>query len=82
MNQSVESKLLSMAELDRATTRVWRTAFRLGLFEPVSVSPWSALSWEDIDSERNQGASLEAALQSLTRELRTQSLQPWPVSVC
>ena len=68
MNQSVEAKLLSMSELDRAATRVWRTAFRLGLFENVSASPWSHLGWEDIDSERNQGASLEAARQSLTRE--------------
>ena len=57
-----------MHELDRAVTRIWRTAFRLGMFEPVSESPWSALGWEDIDSERNQGVSLEAALQSLTCE--------------
>ena len=66
MNQTVERKLLEVRELDRAATRVWRTAFRLGLFEPVSESPWSALGWEAIDSERNQGASLEAARQSLT----------------
>ena len=66
MNQTVERKLLKERELDRATTRVWRTAFRLGLFEPVSASPWGGLGWGDIDSGRNQGASLEAALQSLT----------------
>ena len=66
MNQTVERKLLEVRELDRAATRVWRTAFRLGLFEPVSESPWSALGWEAIDSERNQGASLEAARQTLT----------------
>eukprot|EP01051_Picozoa_sp_SAG22_P005441 SAG22_NODE_322_length_12387_cov_50.101400_3_plen_120_part_00 len=70
MNQSVEQKLLNTSEVDRAAARVWRTAFRLGLFEPVSASPWSALGWEDIDSERNQAASLEAARQSLTCELR------------
>ena len=74
MNQSIEQKLLEVSELDRAATRVWRTAFRLGMFEPVSSSPWSNLGWEDIDSERNQGASLEAALQSLTCKLSRSSL--------
>ena len=66
MNQTVGRNLLKEREVDRATTRVWRTAFRLGMFEPASVSPWRGLGWEDIDAERNQGASLEAALQSLT----------------
>ena len=68
MNQTVEQKLLAERELDRAVTRVWRTAFRLGLFEPIAESPWSDVGWENIDSDRNQGISLEAALQSLTRE--------------
>ena len=76
MNQTVEGKLLEVRELDRAATRVWRTAFRLGLFEPVSESPWSALGWEAIDSERNQGASLEAARQSLTLLKNDRELLP------
>jgi beta-glucosidase-like glycosyl hydrolase len=77
MNQTIERQLLQMRELDRATTRVWRTAFRLGMFDDhngattnadVSTTSWEALGWEDIDSERNQAAALQAALQSLTRE--------------
>lgn len=79
MNQTVESKLLAVGELDRAAIRVWRTAFRLGMFEPVASSPWGALGWEDIDSDRNQAASREAALQSLTllkNEGKTLPLDP------
>eukprot|EP01052_Picozoa_sp_SAG31_P039988 SAG31_NODE_5681_length_2384_cov_1.879212_2_plen_88_part_00 len=69
MRETIESKLLNVSELDRAAIRVWRTAFRLGMFEQIDSSPWHSLGWEDIDSKRNQGVSLEAALQSLTREI-------------
>ena len=46
MNQSVQTKLLNVSELDRATTRVWRTAFRLGCPGPpgrlsaISIFPY------------------------------------------
>jgi beta-glucosidase-like glycosyl hydrolase len=81
MNQSIERGLLSVPELDRAATRVWRTAFRLGMFDPAATSPWSDLGWDDIDSEHNQAASLQAALQSLTRELYACQLCPYFLQV-
>jgi beta-glucosidase-like glycosyl hydrolase len=65
MNETVEMKLLGESELDRSTIRVWRTAFRLGLFEPTASSPWSHLSFSDLSSPVGQQTALDAAVQSM-----------------
>lgn len=65
MNETVSQRLLNQSELDRSAMRVWRTAFRLGLFEPLSSSPWSHLGYEDIGSEVSQQTALDAAVQSM-----------------
>lgn len=65
MNKTVESKLLQETELDRSAIRMWRTIFRMGMFEPRMESKWAHLGFEAIDSARNQQTALEAAVQSM-----------------
>ena len=50
MNETVQRGLLNQTELDRSVVRTWRTAFRLGLFEPPSASRWGHLGFDDISS--------------------------------
>lgn len=65
MNRTVERKLIETSDLDRSAVRMWRTIFRLGMFEPWQESPWSHLGFDTIDSARNQQLALEAAVQSM-----------------
>ena len=55
---------MNETDLDQAAIRIWRTAFRLGLFE--ADNPWKDLGWATLDSEANQEASYQAAAQSMT----------------
>jgi beta-D-xylosidase 4 len=65
MNETISQQLLNTSELDRSTVRVWRTAFRLGLFEPLASSPWAHLGYADIGSAVAQHTALDAAVQSM-----------------
>jgi beta-glucosidase-like glycosyl hydrolase len=65
MSETVGQKLLDESELDRSAIRVWRTAFRLGLFEPFGSSPWAHLGYADIGSAVSQQTALDAAVQSM-----------------
>lgn len=74
IHESLENGLMNETDLDQAAIRIWRTAFKMGLFEPEN--PWSDLGWETLDSEANQEASFQAAAQSLTLLQNKESLLP------
>lgn len=74
IHESLEKGLMNETDLDQAAIRIWRTAFKMGLFEPEN--PWSDLGWETLDSEANQEASFQAAAQSLTLLQNKESLLP------
>ena len=48
LNESLSRGLVDQATVDRAIVRKWRTAFRLGLFDPLSDSPWAHLGKEQV----------------------------------
>jgi beta-glucosidase len=52
-------------DLDRALVRLFTARFRLGLFDPVDATPWSALGEETIDSAANRQLSREAAARAV-----------------
>ena len=64
LHESLSTGLMNETDLDQAAIRIWRTAFRMGLFE--ADNPWKDLGWATLDSEANQEASYQAAAQSMT----------------
>jgi len=57
--------LVTEADVDRALTRVLRTRFRLGLFDPDDQVPWAAIPESVIGSEEHRDLAREAAAKSL-----------------
>ncbi|VGO16543.1 Xylan 1,4-beta-xylosidase [Pontiella desulfatans] len=57
--------LVSDEEIDRALHRLLRTRFRLGMFDPPAMNPWSKITLEQNDSPEHQALALEATRKSL-----------------
>ncbi|HVY30553.1 MAG TPA: glycoside hydrolase family 3 C-terminal domain-containing protein [Polyangiaceae bacterium] len=62
---ALEAGLISEADLDRALERLFRTRFRLGMFDPPEQVPFAALPFDVIDSEQHRALARRAAQQSL-----------------
>ncbi|MEI6891461.1 MAG: glycoside hydrolase family 3 C-terminal domain-containing protein [Pontiella sp.] len=57
--------LISDEEIDLALHRLLRTRFRLGMFDPPAMQPWSGISLDQNDSPEHKVLALKAAEQSL-----------------
>lgn len=56
---------LTDAEIDLALHRLLRTRFRLGMFDPVEMNPWSNITLDQNDSPEHQALALKATQESL-----------------
>ncbi|MCG6926667.1 MAG: glycoside hydrolase family 3 C-terminal domain-containing protein [Acidobacteria bacterium] len=65
LHEAFERHLVTEADLDRALSRVLRTRFRLGLFDPESMVPWSSVPDTVIGSDAHRQLSREAAVKSM-----------------
>jgi beta-glucosidase len=63
--EALASGLVGDADLDRALVRLFAARFRLGLFDPPAMVPWSALGPEVIESAANLALAREAATRAL-----------------
>ena len=61
----VRSGLLSEEVVDQALTRVLRVAFRLGVFDPPEMSPYSKIDAGVIASEPHRALALKTAVESM-----------------
>jgi len=65
LSDALKRGLVTEADIDRALSRVLRTRFRLGLFDPPSMVPWSAIPESVIGSPEHRAVAHEAAVRSL-----------------
>ncbi len=65
LSKALERHLVTEADLDRALTRVLRTRFRLGFFDPEEINPYSQIPESVIGSAEHRGLAREAAVKSL-----------------
>jgi len=63
---AVKRGLLTMADVDRAVSRVLRVGFRLNVFDPPGSSPWSTIPMSVVRSQAHLDLSLKAAEESMT----------------
>ncbi len=63
---AVKRGLLTVAEVDRALTRVLRVGFRLGAFDPVEGNPYSRIPMSVVRSPEHLALALKTAQESIT----------------
>ncbi len=73
--QAVQKQLISEKEIDVALSYVLRTRFRLGLFDPPSMVPWSKIGMDQNDTPAHEALALEVAEQSIVL-LKNDALLP------
>jgi beta-glucosidase len=56
---AVRKGLLSERDIDQALTRLFTARFRLGLFDPPSMVPWSGLGAADVDRPESRALALQ-----------------------
>ncbi|MFC2098118.1 glycoside hydrolase family 3 C-terminal domain-containing protein [Bacteroidota bacterium] len=59
--KAVEKGLISEAEIDESLSYLLRSRFRLGLFDPPELVPFTSISTDVIHCEKHQAIALEAA---------------------
>jgi beta-glucosidase len=60
-----DAGLVSSDSIDRAVSNVLRSRFRLGMFDPPEMAPYSKIPVESIGSPAHQKLALRAAQESL-----------------
>lgn len=78
---AVENRLLSSADVDRAVNHLFRARFRLGMFDPPELVPWSKLTLADNDTPAHRQLALEAARKSIVLLKNDRNLLPLKSSV-
>jgi beta-glucosidase len=62
---AVRDHLISEDDIDRAVKRLYTAKFRLGMFDPPAMVPWSKLTLKDNDTDENRAVARQAARESI-----------------
>jgi beta-glucosidase len=62
---AVKQGLISEAEIDRAVKRLFDARFRLGMFDPPELVPYSKIPFSENDSPEHRRLALDAARESI-----------------
>ncbi len=65
LSDSVRDNLLQTEDIDRAVERLFEARFRLGMFDPPEMVPWSKLTIADNDTPGHRALALQAARESI-----------------
>ncbi|HVQ30975.1 MAG TPA: glycoside hydrolase family 3 C-terminal domain-containing protein, partial [Vicinamibacteria bacterium] len=76
LTQSLERGLVTEADVDRALTRMLRTRFKLGFFDPDERNPYAGIPESVIGSAEHRALAREAAVKSLVLLKNEASLLP------
>ena len=63
--EAVQQGLVSEATIDRSLAHLLRTQFRLGLFDPPEMNPYTAIGPEVVDCAKHRALAREAAVKSI-----------------
>ena len=62
---AVQMGLCSEADLDAALINLFRTQFKLGMFDPEEMVPYSKIPYTVVDSDEHDALALQTALESI-----------------
>ena len=65
LKEAFEKGYISEAEIDVAVKRLFTARFKLGLFDPPSMVPYSSIKATDYDTKENRQFALKVAQQSI-----------------
>ncbi len=65
LGEALQRGLLDERDIDRAVTRIYTTRFKLGMFDPQEMVPYSTIPESVINSEPHRRLAYEAALKSV-----------------
>jgi beta-glucosidase len=65
LTNSVEQGLISEPQIDTAVSRELTARFRLGLFDPPSLVPWSKIGLDQNDTPEHRALALKVARESI-----------------
>ncbi|MFA6598316.1 MAG: glycoside hydrolase family 3 C-terminal domain-containing protein [Ignavibacteriaceae bacterium] len=63
--EAIQKGLVKETELDRSLKRLFEARFKLGMFDPPEMVPYSKIKMEIVDSKKNQQLALETARESI-----------------
>lgn len=63
--KAVQSGLVSEKYIDRSVARILTVKFRLGMFDPPSMVPYSNIPYDVVNSKQHRALALETALKSI-----------------
>ncbi|MDR3147343.1 MAG: glycoside hydrolase family 3 C-terminal domain-containing protein [Treponema sp.] len=73
---SYKKGLVSMETIDQALTRLLRTRFKLGMFDPPAEDRWAGLDRSIINCEKHRNLAKKAALESMVLLRNDKNLLP------
>ena len=65
LEAAVQKGIIQEAVLDEALRRLFSARFRLGMFDPPSMVPWSKITAADYDTEQHSELALKAAHEAI-----------------
>jgi beta-glucosidase len=65
LKQAVSENLITEQELDVSVKRLFIARFRLGMFDPPEMVPYSRIPYSVVDSKKNKELAKQAALESM-----------------
>ena len=65
LRYSIADRMILREEVDRAVKRLFEARFRLGMFDPPELVPWSRLTIADNDTSEHRELALHAARESI-----------------
>lgn len=63
--KAVKAGLISEKDIDRSVARILTVKFRLGMFDPPSMVPYSKIPYDVVDSKQHRALALQTALKSI-----------------
>jgi beta-glucosidase-like glycosyl hydrolase len=79
MGQAIQDGVLSMDAVDTALTHLFSVQFRLGMFDPSSMQPYTKIPASVVNSPAHQALALDAARQGIVL-LKNDGVLPWKSS--
>lgn len=74
--KAVKEGLLDESKVDESLTRLFKTRFKLGMFDPPEAVPYSTISQDVINCDKHRQLAREAATKSIVLLKNTNNLLP------